>query len=104
MRAVFSAAAVKDLEDLRRHLAPLSPQGLASVTAAIERRIQAILDFPSSGRASANPDVREAIETHYGFLIPYAVRGESLVVLRVYRSARKPLDYEALTKSLPPET
>ena len=41
------------------------------------------------------------IEPRYGFLIPYVVRGEYLIVLRIYRSARKPLDYEALAKSLP---
>ncbi len=103
MHAVFSTAALKDLHELRQHLALLSPQGLASVTAAIERRIQTLLAFPDSGRPSTHPDVREAVEPHYGFLIPYALRGDNLIVLRVYRSARKPLDYEALAKSLPHE-
>jgi hypothetical protein len=40
--------------------------------------------------------VREAVEARYGFLIPYYVRGSRLFVLRVYRSSRKPLDYETL--------
>ncbi|HMN71610.1 MAG TPA: type II toxin-antitoxin system RelE/ParE family toxin [Rhodoblastus sp.] len=101
MRAVFTPAAVRDLGELRRYLTPLSPEGLASVTRAIERRIQAALDFPASGRPSPHPEVREIVEPHYGFLIPYAVRSESLIVLRIYRSARKPLDYEALARSLP---
>lgn len=103
MRAVFSRAAARDLHELRRYLSPLSPAGLASVTGAIERRILATLEQPSSGRPSPQPGIREAVEPRYGFVIPYAVRGENLIVLRIYRSSRKPLDYEALAKTMPRE-
>ncbi|MCB1534647.1 MAG: type II toxin-antitoxin system RelE/ParE family toxin [Rhodoblastus sp.] len=101
MRAIFSRAATQDLRELRRYLSPLSPSGLAAVTSAIERRVQVTLEHPDSGRPSPHPAIRESIEPRYGFLIPYVVRGEYLIVLRIYRSARKPLDYEALAKSLP---
>jgi len=66
------------------------------VVAALEARIRAVADSPGIGRPTPRDDVREAIEAKYGFLIPYYVRGPKLFVLRVYRSARKPLEYESL--------
>jgi toxin ParE1/3/4 len=101
MRLVLTVAATCDLRELRQYLAFVSPRGLQTVAAAIERRIQATLEFPESGRAVSHVGIREAVEPRYGFLIPYVVRGDALVVLRIYRSARTPLDYEELAKSLP---
>jgi toxin ParE1/3/4 len=101
MRLVLTVAATNDLRELREYLAAVSPQGLRSVASAIERRIQAALRFPESGRHVSHDDIREAVEPRYGFLIPYVVRGDMLVVLRIYRSARMPLDYENIAKALP---
>ena len=96
MIIIFTKEAKADLYELRDWLAPLSPSGLANVTAALEHKIRLISDKPSSGRPTPRDNVREAIETKYGFLIPYWVKDDRLYILRIYRSKRKPLDYEAL--------
>ena len=96
MRIVFTEDAKSDLEELRRYLEPLSPKGLANVVAALERRIVIASENPRSGRPTPRPDVREAVEPRYGFVIPYTLIADDFYVLRVYRSMRRPLDYSEL--------
>lgn len=96
MEIIFTREAKQVLDDLRAYLEPLSPKGLASVVAALKARNRAVALNPRIGRPTLRDDVREAVEAKYGFLIPYHVRGTRLYVLRVDRSARKPLDYEGL--------
>ena len=96
MRIVFTEAAMSDLYDLRNFLRPLSAVGLRRITEAIEGRIRTIADNPGLGRPTPRDDVREAVEPKYGFLIPYLMRGDTLFVLRIYRSSRKPIDYAKL--------
>jgi toxin ParE1/3/4 len=95
LKIQFCEDAKTDIEELRSYLIPLSSSGLKNVVSAIERKIWQIAAFPESGRPSPRDDVREAIEPRYGFTIPYYVNGNTLHILRVYRSMRKPLDYEA---------
>jgi toxin ParE1/3/4 len=97
MVIVFTREAKRDLDDLRRFLAPLSRKGLKSVTLALEKRLVSVSHAPLMGRLTPHPSVREVIEPHYGFVIPYCVKDDQIVVLRIYRSVREPLDYERLT-------
>ena len=96
MNIVFTKEAKADLDELRDWLLPLSPVGLVKVTTALESKIRLAAENPNIGRPTPKSDVHEAIETKYGFLIPYWVKDDRLYVLRIYRSKRKPLDYELL--------
>jgi toxin ParE1/3/4 len=96
MGIVFTEEAKRDLEELRRYLQPLSPKGLANVVATPERRIKIASENPRSGRPTPRREVREAVEPHYGFVIPYKLIADDFYVLRVYRSMRRPLDYSEL--------
>lgn len=96
MIIVFTKEAKADLDELRNWLLPLNPAGLVKVTTVLESKIRLIAENPNIGRPTPKSDVREAIETKYGFLIPYWVKDDRLYVLRIYRSKRKPLDYELL--------
>jgi toxin ParE1/3/4 len=96
LRISLTPEAKADLDELRAHLLPLSPQGLQNVVAAIEKRISLTAEHPARGRPSPRDDVREAIEPSYGFLIPYMLKGDVLHILRVYRGMRRPLDYQLL--------
>jgi toxin ParE1/3/4 len=96
LRIQFAQTAKSDLDELRDYLMPLNPVAFQNVARAISGKIRLVAEHPGSGRQSPRDDVREAIETRYGFLIPYMVRGDTLYVLRVYRGVRKPLDYAAL--------
>ena len=96
MKVVFTEEAKRDLDDLRTYLRPLSPSGLANVVAALENCIRLVTDNPGIGRPTPRKDVREAIEPRYGVVIPYVLKADTLFVLRIYRSKRRPLDYPAM--------
>jgi toxin ParE1/3/4 len=96
MEIIFTREAKQDLVELRSYLEPLSPRGLANFVDTVEARIRAVAASPGVGRPTPRDDVREAVEAKYAFLIPYHVRGSRLCVLRVYRSARKAVDYQEL--------
>ena len=96
MQVVFTREAKADLDELREWLEPLSTGGLANVVASIRSRIELGLSNPRIGRLTPRDDVRELVEPKYGFIIPYYVKADRFYVLRVYRTRRKPLDYESL--------
>ena len=97
MKLVFTREAKRDLDELRAYLQPLSPKGLANVVHSIELRITNGLANPRIGRPTPRGDVRELVESRYGFLIPYYLSNNVFYVLRIYHARRKPLDYDALT-------
>ncbi len=39
-------------------------------------------------------EIRELVEPRYGYIIPYIVTDGSILILRVYRAVRSPLDYD----------
>lgn len=91
MKLRFTRDAVRDLEDLKSWLLPRSPSGHKHVASAIRTTLRRVQDQPKSGRTTEHPDIREAIEPRYGFIIPYTVREDVLWVLRVYNARRHPL-------------
>lgn len=92
----FTDAAAQDIAELRAYLEPVSPQGLRRVMDRLEKVISALANYPEIGRPVPREGVRELVEPRYGFLIPYATIVGAIFVLRVYRSKRKPLDYDSL--------
>lgn len=96
MEIIFTKEAKADLDELRVYLEPLSPSGLTNVTKALEKRITSIPENPNIGRPTPCDDVREVIETKYGFVIPYTLRQDTLFILRVYRGQRRPIDHGVL--------
>jgi len=98
MKIEFTTPALNDLEDLRLYFSKRSESGLRNILLEIEDAIKTIPDNISSGRPTPRDDVREKITTKYGFLVPYHVRGNILYILRIYRSMRKPLDYDKIIR------
>ena len=69
----------------------------------LEKAISMFSHHPEVGRPVPRENVRELVEPRYGFPIPYAIIeipyaiiDGTIFILRVYRSKRKPLDYESL--------
>lgn len=96
MQIVFTLEAKGDLDDLRSWLQPLSPSSLMRVTARLEQCVRTIEANPLIGKPTSRENVRVFIEPRYGFDIPYMMRDETLYILRVYRTLRRPLDYMKL--------
>lgn len=96
MQIIFTESAVRDLVELRAYLEPLSPAGLRHVLQRLEDLISILPANPRIGRMSTREGVRELVEPKYGFLIPYAVIGSTVYILRLYRSKRRLMDYDSL--------
>ena len=83
-------------------LAPRPPRRSATRTSQNSQKENAtvmlsiIPDNPRIGRMTLRDGVRELVEPKYGFLIPYVVKERKVFILRVYRSTRRPLDYDSL--------
>ncbi len=96
MKIIFTKEAKRDLDDLRAFLKPLNALALAKVVSKININIQSILDNPNIGRQTSLENVRELIETRYGFIIAYYIKSREVFVLRIYQTKRKPLEYGSI--------
>jgi plasmid stabilization system protein ParE len=92
----FNQEALHDLSGLDAYFSDKSPQGLRNVITAIKKNFDLIELFPKSGKETDVKNVRISIEPHYGYVIPYYLKGEEIWILRVYNARRAPLDYTNL--------
>ena len=94
MKIVITRRAVRDLDKLRDYLNQRSPTGLRSVVTALQNTIEDIPKSLSRGRATPHDDVWEKVVPKFGYIIPYYVKGNTVFILRIYSSRRKPLNYD----------
>jgi plasmid stabilization system protein ParE len=96
MKIVFTKKAKRDLDDLREFLKPLNASALTKVVSKINLNILSILDNPNIGRQTSNKYIRELIEPKYGFITAYYIKNNTIFVLRIYQTKRKPLEYDSI--------
>lgn len=98
MKLIFTQSSIKDLDGITDYLIERSPSGLENVLAALNRCFDQITEGLVKGRVTHREDVREVIETKYGYLIPYFIDGDRAYVLRVYNTRQRglrPADIDA---------
>lgn len=93
MKVVYTAAALRDLEEITIWLTAHRP----SLGASVERRLRIvtahIARWPESMRASMHrPGVRVAPMGRYPYKIFYRVEGDAVEILHIHHSAREPWD------------
>jgi plasmid stabilization system protein ParE len=82
-RLQFTASATRDLRRLRDFIAEHDPAAAARVRKRLGRTIRLLRDQPALGKSvEALPEVRELAASDY--VVRYTVRGDSVVVLRVW--------------------
>lgn len=96
MRIVYLTPALDDLVNLRQYLGERSHSGLANVTADIVQTVEGIPGSVARGRKTPRNDIWEKVTAKYNFVIPYHIRGNTLYILRVYKTRRRGIDYKAL--------
>ena len=88
-RIVWSAAALRDLEEIHDFIAQNSPRYAAVVAARLVAAVDRLREFPESGRIVPelrDPVVREVI--HGSYRIVYELRAGTAEVLTVFRASR----------------
>ncbi|MCG5235711.1 type II toxin-antitoxin system RelE/ParE family toxin [Xanthobacter oligotrophicus] len=87
----YSRRALDDLDAIFTHITRDSPNGAATVVRRIQNAVDALRDFPSSGRPTARKDIRLLTVSGLPFRIFYLLRPKMVIVLHVRHTARRPL-------------
>lgn len=90
MRVRWLRAATRDLDAETAYLAEKDPAIAARVYAAIRERVAGLESFPQAGRPGRLFSTRELVIEPYPYLVPYRVTGDTVEVLRVFHTSRKP--------------
>ncbi len=88
MRLAYSADAARDLDQIWVFLAPRSTGEAQHVLEAIQAAAQRLQRFPELGRPGQDVRTRELVLPDYPYLLVYRVEGVTLIILRVYHTAR----------------
>jgi plasmid stabilization system protein ParE len=82
-RLRFTASATRDLRRLRDFIAEHDPAAAARVSKRLGRTIRLLRDQPALGKSVEElAEVRQLVVSDY--VVRYTVRGDSVVVLRVW--------------------
>jgi plasmid stabilization system protein ParE len=82
-RLRFTASATRDLRRLRAFIAEHDPAAAARVSKRLGRTIRLLRDQPALGKSVEElAEVRQLVVSDY--VVRYTVRGDSVVVLRVW--------------------
>ncbi len=89
MNLVWSALALNDRIETFRYVASDSAAAAMKVDDAIEEATLQLIDFPQSGRPGRVTGTRELVVPAMPYVIAYAVRGDSVRILRVLHGAQQ---------------
>jgi toxin ParE1/3/4 len=92
MRVIYSRQALADLEDIATYY---SVNASAAIAQSIEQRFVAVIErirlAPESGpRVAQRPQVRVAAVVRYPFRIFYRIRGDTIDILPIRHTSRRP--------------
>jgi toxin ParE1/3/4 len=90
VRVEWLRSALANLNAEAEYLSQDSPAAAAHMVTKIIRAADNLQRFPGSGRAGRVSVTRELVVSGTPYLIPYRVRGDTVVLLHVFHAARKP--------------
>jgi plasmid stabilization system protein ParE len=85
MKVRFLPGAIADLQAIIRWYDEIAPASTHRIVADIERSIERLKDFPHSGPATGQRDIRRIVTLRYHFKIAYRIEPERIVVIGVFR-------------------
>jgi len=89
MTVEWSRQAAEDIRSLYRFLFERSPKAAARISRAIVETVERSLSAnPGLGHAGRVPDTRELVIPKTPYVVPYRVRDDRVVVLRVYHHSQ----------------
>ena len=80
MRVQYSPRAVRDIDEIRRHIEKDNPKAAWVAAAFIKRSIALLEDWPHHGRATDKQNVRRLVVANYPYVVYYRVTDEVVVV------------------------
>ncbi|MDO8350769.1 MAG: type II toxin-antitoxin system RelE/ParE family toxin [Gallionella sp.] len=89
MRVRWLQKAIRNLDAEADYIARENQTAAADMFVYVKNKVDAMGEFPSSGRPGRVPSTRELVVDRYPFVVPYRVVGDELHVLRVFHTRRK---------------
>ncbi|HEY1706873.1 MAG TPA: type II toxin-antitoxin system RelE/ParE family toxin [Rhizomicrobium sp.] len=90
MKAVFTPAALADLDDILSYTARHFPQQVKPLERRVRQTIERLEIWPLNARELANSaGVRVVPLLRYPFKIFYRIENDSIAILHVYHTARR---------------
>jgi len=94
MKVRYTRRAFQDREHIFDYLAERSPAGAQNVTAQVLAAVARLADHPLSGIATDVADVRVVFVGRYPYKVFYRVRGETIDILHIRHTSRRPAGLE----------
>jgi toxin ParE1/3/4 len=86
---IWSPSALREVAKIFDYLAAFNPQAAARVFDTLIAAGDSLADFPHRGRAVPKSNMRELV-TVYPYIVRYRVTRDSVRILRVRHTARRP--------------
>lgn len=90
MQVRWLRKAIQNLNAEAEYITKENPTSAAEMFEYVKAKVEALGDFPATGRPGRVPGTRELVIDRYPYLVPYRVAGDELHVLRVFHTRRKP--------------
>jgi plasmid stabilization system protein ParE len=89
MRVVWTKAATRGVWRAYEYLYELNPRAAEHLAASLFATADGLVNFPHLGRLVPKTEMREIVSV-YPYIIRYRIDGDTVVILRVRHSARRP--------------
>ncbi|MGH6900390.1 MAG: type II toxin-antitoxin system RelE/ParE family toxin [Geminicoccaceae bacterium] len=89
MRIIWSPRALQHMDEIRRFVARDQPAAAIAIAARIRRSVDSLSNLPGRGRPGRVPETRELVVPRTPYIVPYAVRDDTIEILAVLHSARR---------------
>ena len=89
MRVVWTVAATRGIQRAYEYLHELNPRAAEHLAASLFASGDGLVTFPHRGRVVPGTGMREIVSA-YPYIIRYRIDGDTVVILRVRHTARRP--------------
>lgn len=90
MRVRWLSQALRNLDDEASYIAQDDPKAAQLVVQRILDSIAMLPEQPGIGRPGRVPGTRELIVLKTRYIVPYRVQGQTIEILRVFQTSRRP--------------
>ena len=84
----YARRALHDLETIHTYISKHNPEAAWVVASFIRRSVHNLAQWPYSGRATEEDNVRRLVVTNYPYVVYYFVKRNDVVILSVRHTAQ----------------
>lgn len=90
MQIVWLKTVLLNLDEIADYIALENPLATSQMLEVIEAQVSMLLKQPALGRPGRVLGTRELVISNTHFLVPYRIKNNTVEILRVFHTSRKP--------------